>query len=213
MKQRIPMIAALMTVASAGVALGCGCSSQSVRLQPVREIIVQKSSTCVMEPQSSVDWGAPFRTVGNVISAPFVAIGNAFTPSERYVAPVGERFVTTYPTYRERLVYESPTLMPVGERFTTVKIIRHRTLLQPVGERFIITKRYYKTTLRPVGERFTVVRHHKMLKPVGEKFIIVKHHKMLKPVGEQLTTEKRYHKTMLKPVGQHQTTLIKAKQW
>jgi len=173
MKQRIPLLTALVAVASTGMALGCGCST--TRLTPVRELIVQQPSTCLMETRSSVDWGAPFRAVGSVISAPFVAIGSALSPSERYVEPVGERLVYTRPLYR------STTLMPVGERFTTVKIIRSRTLLEPVGERFIITKKHcYSKSLKPVGERLLITKHHtKMLKPVGEKFI--SHKVMLKP--------------------------------
>ena len=178
MKQRIPLLTALVAVASTGIALGCGCSS--TRLAPVRELIVQQPSTCLMETRSTVDWGAPFRAVGSVISAPFVAIGSAFSPSERYVEPVGERLVYTRPLY-----YRSTTLMPVGERFTTVKIIRSRTLLEPVGERFIITKKHcYSKSLKPVGERFLITKHHtKMLKPVGEKLIT--HKVMLKP-GQNL---------------------------
>ena len=180
MKQRIPILTALVAVASSGIAWGCGCSYHTTtRIEPVRELIVQQRSTCLMEPRSTVDWGAPFRFVGNVVSAPFVAIGSALSPSERYIEPVGERLVYSRPVYQERWTSRH-MLLPVGERFTTVKIIRSRTLLEPVGERFLITKKHYTC---------------KTLKPVGERFITVKHHKMLKPVGEKLTT----HKVMLKP--------------
>ena len=178
MKQRIPLLTALVAVASTGMALGCGCSS--VRMEPVRELIVHQPSTCWMETRSTVDWGAPFRAVGSVISAPFVAIGSALSPSYRYAEPGGERLVYTRPLYR------STTLMPVGERFTTVKIIRSRTLLEPVGERFIITKHHcYSKSLKPVGERFIITKHHtKMLKPVGEKLTI--HKKVMLKPGQNL---------------------------
>ncbi len=187
-QQRIQCIAALFTIASAGLALGCGCSS--ARLEPVREVIVQqRSTTCLMEPSSTVDWGAPFRTIGHVIAAPFVALGSAFTPS--YTEPVAEQ--TYCPSYR------STMLAPVGERFTTVKTIRTSTMLEPVGERFITERSYYRSTL-PVGERTVIIKHHH-------------HKKMLKPVGEQFTSGKRYQKTMLKPVGEKHTTIIKKQQW
>jgi len=169
MKPRISCMAALLTVASTGIAMGFGCSYETTRIEPVREVIIQQPSTYVMESRTTLDWGAPFRAVGGIVSAPFVALGSAFSPSERYVEPV-------------------------GERFTTVRIIRHRTMLEPVGERFVTVKRYHKTLLMPVGERLiTVKRYHKAtLRPVGEKFIIWKHHQkaMLKPVGEKTSIQK-----------------------
>ena len=172
-------LAALVTAASASLAFGYGCSWETVRIAPVGERIV-------VEQPSSLDWGAPFRTVGHVVSAPFVALGNAFSPSSSYIEPVGERFVTTYPS----VTYHRTMLMPVGERFTTVKILRSKTLLEPVGERFITVKTYHKKMLKPVGERFiTVKRHHKMmLRPVGEKITTIKTIRMtpiLEPVGER----------------------------
>ena len=134
--------------ASATVAFGC-CYT-TTRVQPVREMIVE-------QPSSSLDWGAPFRAVGNVVSAPFVALGNAFSPSDRYIEPVGERLSYPVTTYRRTWMSRSE-LRPVGERFTTVKIIRHKTVLEPVGEK-ITTIKYIKMApvLEPVGER-TIIR-------------------------------------------------------
>jgi len=190
MKPRIQWIAALFTAASAGLAFGafgCGYSTETIRLAPVREMVV--------EQPSSLSWGTPFHAVGSVISAPFVALGNAFSPSVRYVEPVGERL--TYPvTYHRTWVSRQSTmLMPVGERFTTVKtvkIIRSKTLLKPVGERFITVKHHHKTMLKPVGERFTTVKiirsKRLLLEPVGERITTIKYIKMapvLEPVGER----------------------------
>ena len=180
MKPRIQWIAALAMAASATVAFGC-CYT-TTRVQPVREMIVE-------QPSSSLDWGAPFRAVGNVVSAPFVALGNAFSPSDRYIEPVGERLSYPMTTYRRTWTSRS-VLMPVGERFTTVKIIRHKTL-QPVGERFVTVRHHHKVMLRPVGERFTtvkIIRHKTVLEPVGEKITTIKYIKMvpvLEPVGER----------------------------
>ena len=230
MKQRTQWITALLTVASAGVAMGCGCSSETVRrIEPVREVIVQQPSVCLAESRSTLDFGAPFRTVGRVISAPFFAIGNAFGPSYRYSEPVGEQLYSISS-------YQKSSLMPVGERFTTTRVIRmqtleepvgervilrkhhYRTFTEPVGERFTTRKHYYRTTREPIGERIAVTKHHhhkKMLKPVGEKVSIKKsyHKGMLKPVGEQFTTQKRYQKAHLKPVSERQTTRIQSQQW
>lgn len=211
--------------------MGCGCSSEVRRIEPVREMVVQRTTTtCLMEPRSSIDWGAPFRTVGHVIAAPFVAMGNAFTPS--YAEPVAEQ--TYCPTYRSR------ALMPVGERITTVKTVRTRTVLQPVGERIISERRcystlqpvgerfYYRSTLQPVGERFYYrstlqpvgerFYYRSTLQPVGERTVIIRHHhhkKMIKPVGERFIIEKRTQKTMLKPVGERHeiSKTYSKKQW
>ena len=159
------------------------CYTETVRIAPVRETIVQQPS--------SIDWGTPFRAVGSVVSAPFVALGNALSP--RYVEPVGERLIT-YPRvsyYHPRVTsYSRSTLMPVGERFTTVRVIRNGTMLEPVGERFV-TLKHHKTMLKPIGERTTMKRHHHkkmMLKPVGERIITttyIKRTPVLEPVGER----------------------------
>jgi len=211
MKRRIQWIAALFTAASAGLAMGYSCSSETLLLTPVRERII-------VEQPSSLNWGTPFHALGSVVSAPFVALGNAFSgPSVRYVEPVGERLTTyqrTWVTQRS-----STMLMPVGERFTTVKIIRSKPLLQPVGERFIIVK-HHKTMLKPVGERFLKGKHHKMLlKPVGERFTTVTRYQkvLLEPVGEKITTIKYIKMApVLEPVGERtiiRTTRVYSQPW
>ncbi len=178
MKSRLQWIVVLFTVVSTGMAMGYSCSTRYVA--PVRERIV-------VEEPSSLSWGTPFYAVGSVISAPFVALGNALSPS--YAEPVGERFYPTS-TYHHAWIRPSETrLMPVGERFTTVKVIRSRPM--PVGERIITVRHHYhKTMLKPVGERFRtvkIVRTRTMLEPVGERTIIRTTRMMpvLEPVGER----------------------------
>jgi len=236
MKQRIQWIAALFTAASAGLAIaGPGpysygtfnCPVETVRIEPVREMIVQpqycaverplvvRESTCLVEPRRTLDWGAPFRTVGRVVSTPFVALG-----SSRYIEPVGERLTTYSTVSTRRWSHKRTMLMPVGERFTTVKIIRSKKL-QPVGERFIV-KKHHKKMLKPVGERLiTVKKYHKttMLLPVGERFTTVKFcsKPLLEPVGEKITTIKYVKMApVLEPVGERtiiRTTRIYSQPW
>lgn len=226
MKQRIQWIGSLFTIASAGVALGCGCAVERTRLAPVREVIVQQprcemvrpqcvivrpapvaeSTTCLREPGTGFNLWTPFRTVGRVISAPFVAVGHALSP-DRTIEPVGE--LGDYPTvtYRRELSssYSNQALMPVGER-----VIVRRSILQPVGEQVIVHR-----TLQPVGERFITERRYRpsMLTPVGERYWSEqRYHKThLRPVGERFIFEKRYHKTHLRPVGE-QFISVKQKQ-
>ena len=229
MKQRIQMIGVLFTVASAGLAMGCGCSSESSRLAPVREVIidqpqcaierpvaVREFTTCVTESGSGFNFWSPFRAVGSVISAPFVAVGHALSPSDRYAEPVGERLggYTSYPDVayqQERSIRYSQRLMPVGERFTTTRIIHREPILQPVGERFITVKRYHQT-MSPVGERYKstrIIHKNTLLQPVGKwsTMSTAKHHKkMLKPVGEQLTGKSIHSKTLLKPMDKKRAT-------
>ena len=219
MKQRIPLIGALLTVASAGLAMGCGCASERPRLAPVREMIVERSQ-CVVEKQQCIvqrplavreytcaaesrpDFGAPFRTIGHVFSAPFIALGNAFSPSDRYIAPVGERFgnYSTVEYEKVRTIHTRRMLRPVGERFITSQVILTEPDLQPVGERFITVKRYHKAKLHPVGERSMLWKsyHKTTLKPVGERSITLKRYQKakLQPVGEQFISGQR--KVMLK---------------
>ena len=179
--KKIQWIVALFTAASAGLAMGYdSCYTETLRLAPVRERMI-------VEQPSSVNWGTPFHVVGNVISAPFVALGNALSP--RYVEPVGERLTYPVTTYHRTWVTRQSMLLPVGERFTTVKIIRSKTL--PVGERFITVKHHHKTMLKPVGERFKtvkIIRSKTMLEPVGERITTIKYIRMapvLEPVGER----------------------------
>jgi len=234
MKQRTQWIAAIFMAASAGLALAgpgpsffnspCGCDSnvytEKVRLEPVREMIVERpvcavqrplivrESTCLMEPRSS--WYDTQQTIGGIATAPFRLLGSAFTGTtntlrgqttliESQPAYVGER-VTTVTTHHKwikkhhmlkKVSYRSELLMPVGERFTTVKIIRQKPLLMPVGERISTVK---------------IIRSEPLLEPVGERFTTVKviHQKpLLMPVGEQLTTVKVIHsQPLLEPVGE-----------
>ena len=234
MKQRMQWIAALFTAASASLAMagpgfgfyngGCACpSDRVVRLEPVREVIVKqqflavqrplvvKQTTCLMEPRSSnLSWGTPFHAAGSVISAPFVALGNTFSPSR--VEPVGERLSSYDNTWTRssRVTWRSePMLMPVGERFTTVKYIRSKPLLVPVGERITVKKiHHHKKMLKPVGERFTTVKtyHKTILQPVGERFTTIRYIKtqpLLEPVGERVITTRRIlMRPVLEPIGE-----------
>ena len=238
--------------ASSGLALagpGCGnCSYmlQTARIEPVREIIVQRSlctvqqpliikeeSKCLMESPSRLTWSepaTPFHALGNVVAAPFRLVGDSFVWTGRQLsgsseviesqpAYVGERFTTvttlkkTTHHKKHHMLYKKVTyrsnsmLLPVGERFTTVKIIRSRPLLEPVGERFT-TIRYWKSQpmLEPVGERFTtvkVIHSRPLLMPVGEKITTIRTIKMqpvLQPVGER-TTIIRTSRVFVKPLN------------
>lgn len=237
--------------ASSGLALagpGCGnCSYmlQTSRIEPVREIIVQRSlctvqqpliikeeSKCLMESPSRLTWSepaTPFHALGNIVAAPFRLVGNSVAWTGRQLsgsseliesqpAYVGERF-TTVTTLKKtthhkkhhmlykKVTYRSDSLLPVGERFTTVKVIRNRPLLLPVGERFTTIKVIRnRPLLMPVGERFTTVRviHSKpLLMPVGEKITTIRTIKMrpvLEPVGER-TTIIRTSRVLVKPLN------------
>ncbi len=214
---RIQLIGTLFTVASAGLAFGCGCSSETVRVRPVRECIIKQPS-CIVErplavrelntcpmPERRLDLLAPFRTVGHIVSAPFVAVGRTFSPSDNYIAPVGERLDYDTFSYENQWAEPRTRLMPVGERFTTVRTYRTSDL-SPVGERYISVKKHHRM-LRPVGEEFVTVKSHRkaMLRPVGEEFITVKGHRkaMLRPVGERTFSTKSYqHQKMLKSEGE-----------
>ncbi len=142
------------------------------------------------------------------------------------VAPVGERVISYQPvsscsyfvpsqSYTIRTIRE-PAIMPVGERFTTIRYYQP-AMLEPVGERFTTVRVVrYEQPLLPVAERITtvkVIRHQQMLSPVGEKYSckLIKHskkslHKKVTlvrqsplPVAEK--TIIRHHK-FLKPVGE-----------
>lgn len=186
----------------------------------------------VVESSPSVVWSEPSNpgaVLGNVIAAPFRLIGGGLTwtgralsgqpeyvGSREYLAPVGERVVTTYRTQTirhtpcGRITYmNEPALMPVGERFTTIRTYRSAPLLEPVGERFTTVRTIRSYKMLPVGERFTTVKviQHKRLMPVGEKFTTVKLHKQLMPIGEKFTTVKVIHHKQLIPVGERITTV------
>lgn len=262
MKQSIQWIAAMIMAASSGLALagpGCGdCSYmlKTARIEPVREIIVQRSlctvqqpliikeeSKCLMGSPSRLTWNdaaTPFHALGNVAAAPFRMVGSGIAwtgrqfsgPSEvieSQPAYVGERFTTItkvskktthhkkhHMLYKKVTYSSSPALLPVGERFTTVKVIRSKPLLEPVGEK-ITTVRVIRNQplLMPVGERFTtvrVIRSQPLLMPVGERFTTVKvirTQPLLMPVGEKITTIRTLKlRPVLEPVGER-TTIIR----
>ena len=214
MKHTTQWIAALFTVASAGLALGCGCSSEKVRLEPVREQILERNVCAVQQPvlirrtayitetPSRTLWVAPSKenpayVIGNVFTAPFRAITGrslgqpdvvaSYQYRERLLEPVGEKFTaeTSKSTFlcgkkhhmtKKVTFYRDSMLMPVGERLTTVKVIRTTPLLMPVGEKCTNLKVIHsKPLLMPVGEKITTIRYLKMqpvLAPVGEQTVI-----------------------------------------
>lgn len=218
MKQTTQWIAALFTVASAGLAMGCGCSTEKVRLEPVRERIIEQKTCAIQQPilinRTSYVTETPSRTfwVAPSKENPAYVIGNVFTAPFRAITgrSLGEPDVVASYNYRERL------LEPVGEKLTTVtskstflcgkkhhmskKITLHReSMLMPVGERFNTVK-VIRTTplLMPVGENCTnleVIHSKPLLMPVGEKIITTRYLKMqpvLAPVGEQTIIRKTY---------------------
>ena len=232
MKQRMQWIAALVMAASSGLALaGPGCGDclymlKTARIEPVREIIVQRSlctvqqplvikqeSRYLMESPSRLTWSepaTPFHAIGNVVAAPFRLVGNGvawtgrqLSGSNELIEPqpayVGER-LTTVTTLSKKSIhhkkhhmsktvtYRSDSmLLPVGERFTTVKVIRSKPLLEPVGERFTTVRVIRsKPLLMPVGEKITTIRTIKMrpvLEPVGERTIIRTSRVFVKPLN------------------------------
>jgi hypothetical protein len=177
MKQRIQLLSVLFTVASAGLAFGCGCSSEVTRVQPVRELTVEQPS-CIME--------------------------RAFIPSDQCLVPVGERLTTCSTVTYQNTCIGSDVLLPFGERYRTWKRA-HDAMFAPVGERLIVEKSY-QNELQPVGERFITVKtyHKTLMQPVGERVIIEKsyHKGMIKPVGEKSTIIKGQKTMLKKPVGE-----------
>ncbi|MDD5349624.1 MAG: hypothetical protein PHQ12_05385 [Chthoniobacteraceae bacterium] len=206
-------------------------------------VVLMKRSTYVMRSSPAVVWSEPAnpaQVVGNVITAPFRLIGGGLAwtgrtlsgqpdivASRTILEPVGERVTTVTTkttkhmkcgkkvTLKKVTFLSQPALMPVGERFTTVKVFRSSPMLEPVGERIITTRSFRSTPmLEPVGERLITVktyRSHRLLAPVGEKITTVKYyrgHRMLAPVGEKITTVKVIHgKRFLAPVGERITTV------
>ena len=203
MKQRIKWIAALFVAASASLVLagpsyGCGCN----RLAPVRErivqsnsstieqpVLIQRSTTFVMESPSRTVWSEPSNpglVIGSVVSAPFRAVGSGLAWTGRTLS--GPEYVGS-----REYIEPMSTLEPVGERITTVtttKTFHHKyfkrhmlkkvtyssSMLMPVGERFTTVKTFRsKTMLEPIGEKITTVKtfHRRvLLEPVGERIII-----------------------------------------
>jgi len=198
MKQRIQLLSVVLTVASTGLAFGCGCSSGVSRVQPVRELIIEKPSYTL----------AP--VAERVTTCSTVTYQNKCIGSDLMLLPIGDRYRTWKTAHDamfapapvgERVIieksYQSEMLPPVSEQLITVKTY-HKTLLKPVGERIIIEKSYHKGMIRPVGERFTTLKSHRVI---------------LKPVGERSLHVKGYHKTMLKPVGEKGTIIKSQKVW
>ena len=205
------LIGTLFTVVSAGLAFGCGCPTQSVRLEPVREMTIRESSTCLAEPTRRINFWSPFQKAGQVISTPFVAMGRAFRPSDSDLVPVGERLDPTIVTY-ETSSLRSRALIPVGERITTIRTKTYKTVdLQPVGERVIVRRNFCPSDLPPVSERILIRSDcpSSDLQPVGELLVVKKssyHKTHLQPVGERYIVKKIHHKKMLKPVGEKHFT-------
>ncbi len=170
MKQTTQWIAALFMVASTGLAFGCGCSSEKVRLEPVRERMIKQTVCTVEQPVlirhtgyvsqcPSELWSLPTRA-----NPPYV-ISQVYTPRFRsYVgAPLNEpEYVGSFGDLEpigERITTTSNLCNPCGMRQQVTKTItlRRATMLTPVGEK-IIRVRYLKMTpvLQPVGERTTI---------------------------------------------------------
>jgi len=197
-------------------------------------LIIKESNSCLMGSPSRLTWSepaTPFHALGNVAAAPFRMVGNGFAWTGRQLsgsseliesqpAYVGERFTTVttlskktihhkkhHVLYKKVTYSSSPMLLPVGERFTTVKVIRSKTLLEPVGERFTTVKVIRsQPLLMPVGERFTtvrIIRDKPLLMPVGEKITTIRTIQMrpvLEPVGERITTI-RTSRVFVKPLS------------
>lgn len=251
MKQRTQWIAALFMAASAslgvagpgtgfygpygseGVYGGFGPYARCVRLEPVGERIVTRQvvysqpmirQTCLMNTCPTSTYSTPGQFVGNAITAPFRLVGSGLSWTGRTLSgqpavvgslePVGERYTTV------RVIRSRPILEPVGERFTTVRVIRSQPILEPVGERFTTVRVIrHRAILQPVGEKITVVHkvHKPMLKPVGEKFTTTKHIKTVKYVKHHKVMLKKvtYQREMLLPVGERIKTyrVIRSQPW
>ena len=188
-------MAILITVASTTVAMGCGCSSERVRVAPIREQIV--SNTCMPQPavtcqpiaatkrtvyvpeSSSCYWVPPSTTT------PGYVIGNFFTAPFRWITgrSLGQPDIVSSHRYSELSTARVTTM-------TTKRIS------SPCGLKEITHK---STMLAPVGERITDVK-------------VIKTTPMLQPVCEQMPTIHRVEvKTVLKPVAERtiiQTTRI-----
>lgn len=189
MKQRIQLVAILFTVASAGLAFGCGCSSEKVRLQPVREQIIERNVCPVSQPVvasrtayvpecPSCYWvppstSSPGYVIGNVLTAPFRLItGRSLgqpdvVKSYTYSEPVGKRITTV----------TSHSTTHITNCGMTKKVTLHsESMLMPVGEQLTNVKVIRtKPLMEPVGEQITTIRHVEMkpvLEPVSERTII-----------------------------------------
>jgi len=189
MKHSIQLVAVLFTVASAGMAFGCGCSSTKVRVEPVREQIIQSSSCNISQPIvssrttyvpecPSCYWVPPKTdnaayAIGNVLTAPLrLVTGRSLgqpdvVSTHSYLEPVGEK-ITKVTTSSKRHF----TKCGMTKKVT----IRSESMLAPVGEQLTTVKVIRtKPMLMPVAEQITTVRHIEMqpvLEPVSERVII-----------------------------------------
>jgi hypothetical protein len=154
MKLTIQLVAVLVTAASASLAMACGCSSEKVRLEPVREKIIMHSACAVQQPIisnrttyvpecPSCVWippstSNPAYVIGNVLTAPFRLITGRslgqpdIVSSYNYTEPVGER-VTTLTTHSKAYLTKCGCM-------TKKVTIRSDSMLEPVGERLTTVK-------------------------------------------------------------------------
>lgn len=186
MKLRIQWLAVLITVASAGWAMGCGCSRVApvrelsyssaqlqpvgeltsyscAKLEPIRERVIERntcaiptSRTTVYKPEcSSCRWVSPDKNhpayvIGNVLTAPFRFITGRelgqpdVVRTYNYSEPAAHQ-VTTVTNVKRHVnkcgqltgkvtITKNAMLEPVGERLTTVKVIRLKPMPMPVAE-------------------------------------------------------------------------------
>ena len=220
MKHTTQWVAALITVASAGFAMGCGCSSNNVRLEPVREQIISPNVCSVQEPvlinrtryvtetPSRTFWTAPSKenpayVIGNVFTAPFRAITGR---------SLGQPDVVASYDYRQ------PILQPVGERLTTVTT---KSTGCTCSKKYHLTRKvsyHCDSMLMPVGEQVTtvkVIRTKPMPMPVCERLTTVKviHNPCLQPVGELNTSCGCSEPIMPQPVGERIITRTYVNPW
>lgn len=152
--------------------MACGCSTERVRIEPVRERIITHQNVCAAQPVVSSrttyvpecpscywvqpDTSHPAYVIGNFLTAPFrLVTGRSLgqpdvVATRTYSEPMGQR-VTSVTTrtksyldqcgniHRKVTISNNGSMLePVGERLTTVKVIRTKPMLQPVAERTII---------------------------------------------------------------------------
>ena len=171
------------------MAFGCGCSSAKVRVEPVREQIIQTSSCNVSQPIvssrtayvpecPSCYWVPPSTdnaayAIGNVLTAPFRLItGRSLgqpdvVSSHSYLEPVGEKITKVTTKTKHHF-----TKCGMTKKVT----ISSESMLAPVGEQLTTVKVIRtKPMLMPVAEQCSTVRHievQPVLEPVSERVII-----------------------------------------
>ncbi|MEI8233650.1 MAG: hypothetical protein WCH57_03080 [Verrucomicrobiota bacterium] len=170
--------------------MGCGCSTERVRLAPVREQIIERNACAINQPVvssrtayvpecPSCYWVPPSTSnpayvIGNVLTAPLRLItGRSLgqpdvVASHSYLEPVGERVAT--------VTTSSKSHFNKCGQLTKKVTIRSDSMLMPVGER-LTTVKFIRTKplLMPAGEQITTIRHIEMkpvMEPVGENTII-----------------------------------------